>query len=123
MPLNPIIGRAAPGGPMRGGLPAFGGTVARPSTTPKRPRADHRSKKSYAGTMAGFGRPVSRASGLGGIHPHGARAHAFTSAQLPARQRFAGVPPVEFHRHASYKPSLMTRIGNKMRRSAAAFGI
>lgn len=122
------IGARIPAGPMKGGLPAFGGQVPRGDRNRAgqdlRPRNDKRSKKSYTGTIAGIGRPVSRGVGRGssGSLPAGPRAHSFHSVQLPKRSGDRVHRDVEFHPAQTRPPSLMTRIRARLGRTAAAFG-
>lgn len=120
-----ITSRIGPRGPMQGGLPAFGGRI-RPARLPdvtSRIMGDRASKKGYTGTRAGVGRPVSRALGRGGSGglPAGPRAHSFNSVQLPKREP-GSHRNVEFHPAQTRPPSLMTRIRDRLTRSAAAFG-
>jgi len=109
---------AIPAGPMKGGLPAFGGRIRPQRTNEQRQQltARRQSKKSYTGTVAGIGRPVSRGIGRGssGALPAGPRAHSFNSVQLPKRG--------SIHPAVTRPPSLMTRIRGRLSRAAAAFG-
>jgi hypothetical protein len=107
--LNPIIGRPVPAGPVAGGLPAFGGQHPRKTGTD---RVNHGSKKGYTGSVGGLGRaPASAGGGAFRSGPQGPRAFG-GSVRLPNRSAPAEV------RH----PSLMNRIGSRLRRTAAAFG-
>ena len=121
-----IVGPQAglPAGPRAVGIPAFGGQLPaadRRASGLKVHHQNNRSKKGYTGTRAGLGRnprfgkepgshipgPVFRQGPKG---PGGAR---FESVRLPNRSRPAS-PPAQ--------PSLLTRIGHRMRRAAGAFG-
>lgn len=105
----------------RGPLGARKGAAPQGRPTTGRPKADHRSKKGYTGTRAGLGRQPNGTVARSG--PKGPRAFA-GSVQLPNR---VGVrhDAVEFHPAATAgrTPSLMTRIGEKLRRTAAAIGL
>lgn len=89
-----------PGGPMKAGIPAFGGQQVtradRFAAGEKPPRIDHRSKKSYTGTVAGNGRPTANRKATAG-GPKGPAGTAFKQVQ-------------------GRKPSLMTRIGRRLGR-------
>jgi hypothetical protein len=87
---------SGPAGPMRGGLPAFGGQAPRADRAAaglKVPKHDHRSKKAYTGTIAGNGRPATGRKTTGG--PKGPAGTTFRQVQ-------------------GRKPSLMTRIGRRL---------
>lgn len=104
---------------MKGGLPAFGGRIRPQRSTEERQQltARRQSKKSYTGTVAGIGRPVSRGIGRGssGALPAGPAAHRFQSVQLPKRGS-------QIHPAVTRPPSLMTRIRGRLSRAAAALG-
>jgi hypothetical protein len=123
--LNIITGGAVPAGPLKGGLPKGGPRTVGPAASPAKSHrgAGNRSKKSYTGTVAGLGR--ARTGVRLGSGPKGPGAHAFhaVGTQLPARAR-GTFRDVEFHPAASTRPpSLMTRIGRRIGRAAAAFGL
>lgn len=113
------IGKAIPAGPMRGGIPRGPGAQHHPAQT-RAPR-DHRSKKAYTGTVAGLGRtPAGTRIGSG---PAGPRRFG-GSVSLPARATGPGVAAaVQFRPAPPKPPSLMTRIGQRLRRGAAALGL
>ncbi len=111
-----ISGGARPGGPRAVGIPQFGGQIGRKDSTAagrsRSPRSNNRSKKAHTGTVAGIGRtPLGtvRRSGPGGPRAFGG------STQLPRRGEAARAA-------VANRPSLMTRIGGRLKRTAAAFG-
>lgn len=121
--LNPIIRpkfksskhrgeNAVPPGPAWSSNAARSGGKIKP--------ADHRSKKAYTGTLAGVGR--GKIGGVPVVYrqgPQGPRAFG-GSTQLPRRGSISS-GAVNFTA-ASPKPGLMTRVGQSLRRRAAALG-
>jgi hypothetical protein len=115
-----ILSGAVPGGPMKVGIPKGGPRVdplaGTGALTPKR---DHRSKKAYTGTLSGLGRtPSGHVLRSGPKGPGGA---SFPSTALPPRARGAG-PASSVRFQAAPPPSLMTRIGRKLRGITGKFG-
>jgi hypothetical protein len=122
--LNPIIGKFNPKvkGHTRGPNavppgPAFA-SKSRTSGGKIAPK-DHRSKKAYTGTLAGVGR-----GNIGGVPvvyrqgPQGPRGFG-GSTKLPRRGSISS-GAVEFK--PAPRPGLMTRVGQAIRRRAAALG-
>lgn len=115
--LNLLSGGPIPGGPMKVGIPAGGPRgVPKDLTATRAMRKSARSKKSYTGTVAGLGRtPHGVRIGSG---PKGPGQHTFHGAgvQLPARARGPGIAAsVRFKASPPKTPSLMTRIGARLR--------
>lgn len=111
--LNPIIGRAIPSGPRPGTPPV--GLHGKAGAGLRLNRGRGGSKKGSAGTRAGFGRKGQYDSGRArGPSGPGFGANRSPAVQLPSRQRFPAA--------AAAPPSLMTRIGARMRRTAASLG-
>jgi hypothetical protein len=109
MPLNPMIGLGGGNGPHRAPAATARYTFGREADLAGAKRSS--SKKGYTGTRAGLGR------GYRDLR----RQTAPTT--LPPRARGTAAQ-VEFHPAASSRPpSLMTRIGQRIRRSAAALGL
>ncbi len=106
--LNPVV-RSSGGAVPRPFFAAGTGSRQRPGA--KAPR-NNRSKKGYTGTRAGLGRtPVGTVMRSG---PQGPRAFG-GATQLPRRGEAARAA-------VANRPSLMTRIGGRLKRTAAAFG-
>jgi hypothetical protein len=116
-------GRSVPSGPL--GAPTLAGGGGRQSPVPR--VRNNRSKKGYTGSRAGVGRMNTAHGTVARSGPQGPRGFGH-SVQLPARGKIGaadrkGVPTVQFRgAPASPRPSLMTRIGRKLRSRVAAFG-
>lgn len=126
--LNPLIGKGSPAGPSmpRGaGEDVAGGFASRRMTGRKNPDGSKphgkfgnvsKSKKAYTGTLAGIGRH----NGVIFRRGPGGPSRFAPSVQLPRRNSISA-GGVQFG-SSSARPSLMTRIGHKLRSSAAAIG-
>ncbi len=119
--MRVTTGAATPGGPMAGRIPKVGGQQFRPmaGSAGERQRQTRKlgSKKGYTGTRAGLGRLPNGTVARSG--PGGPRRFA-GAVLLP--KRMGGVPAAAGPRPAK-QPSLFARVGQKMRRAAAAFGL
>jgi hypothetical protein len=100
------------GGPLAFARPPGGPRTPKVAAAPR----NHSSKKGYTGSRAGLGRQPHGVTTRSG--PTGPRAFG-GSTQLPPRMR-GTAPRVSLRPKA---PSLFARVGSRMRRTAAAFGL
>lgn len=116
-----ITGAKGPQGPLSGRIPTVGGQQFRPmpgsAADAARKGRKLGSKKGYTGTRAGLGRLPNGTVARSG--PGGPRRFA-GAVLLP--KRMTGLPAAAGPRPAR-QPSLFARVGAKMRRAAAAFGL